>query len=90
MMPYDGNAIAGTLQDVFGGDMTMADWACAECGQSGPIAEMGVYLGGPGVVGRCRNCDNVLLVITQPRGMYCVDLSGMSQVSMPPGQSGFA
>jgi uncharacterized protein DUF6510 len=87
MTPYDGNAIAGTLEDVFGGDMTMADCVCGGCGHAGLVAEVAVYLGGPGVVGRCRSCDKVLMVITQRRGMYCVDLAGMSRLSTPPAPS---
>ena len=81
MMPYDGNAIAGTLEDIFGGDMTTADCTCVRCGRSGFLADMAVYLGGPGVVGRCRSCDNVLMVITERRGTYCVDLTGLSRIS---------
>jgi hypothetical protein len=83
MMPLDGNAIAGTLDDLFGCDMTAADHACAHCGGAGFLAELAVYVGGPGIVGRCRSCDNQLLVITQLRGMYCVDVSGLSQLTEP-------
>ncbi|MER7245547.1 DUF6510 family protein [Kribbella sp. NPDC000426] len=83
MTPYDGNAIAGVLEEVFGHDMTAADCVCAECGRTGVVAEVAVYLGGPGAVARCRSCDNVLLVITERRAMYCVDLTGFSHLATP-------
>jgi hypothetical protein len=78
MMPVDGNAIAGTLADVFGHEMTLAGVACVHCGQAGVLADVMVYVGGPGIIGRCRSCENLLVVITERRGMYCVDLTGLS------------
>ena len=83
MMPLDGNAIAGTLEDLFGHDMTAGEATCAHCGRSGFVAEMVVYKGGPGIVGRCRSCDNVSLVITERRGMYCADFTGLSRLTSP-------
>ena len=83
MMPLDGNAIAGTLEDVFGGDMTAAETVCVHCGRAGYLAELAVYMGGPGIVGRCRSCDNLALVITDRRGMYCVDVTGLSRLTPP-------
>jgi Family of unknown function (DUF6510) len=74
----DGNAIAGTLEDIFGEDMTMTTARCGGCGRTGPIAETGVYLRAPGVVVRCRSCDTVLVVVTQRRATYCIDLRGVS------------
>ncbi len=73
----DGNAIAGTMADIFGVDMTLALASCARCGTRGPLAETAVYLG-PAVVVRCRHCDAVLAVVLERRGTYCVDLSGLS------------
>jgi Family of unknown function (DUF6510) len=34
----DGNAIAGTLAEVFGGEMTTAIGVCGHCGSRGPVA----------------------------------------------------
>lgn len=84
MRPLDGNAIAGVLHDVFGGDMTLAGAACAHCGQADFLADLAVYLGGPGIIGRCRSCENLLVVITEHRGMYCVDVTGLSHLSQLP------
>ena len=77
-MALDGNAIGGLLQGVFGTDMTDAEASCATCGAAGPVAETLVYLRGPGTVVRCRTCAGLLMVISQIRGMNCVDLRGLA------------
>ena len=74
----DGNAIGGLLQEIFGTDMTDAEATCATCGAVGPLAETAVYLRGPGTVVRCRTCAGLLMVISQVRGMNCVDLTGLT------------
>ena len=78
MAALDGNAIGGLLLEVFGTDLTDAEATCATCGAVGPVAETVVYLGGPGTVVRCRNCSGLLMVITQIRGISCVDLCGLA------------
>lgn len=79
----DGNAIAGTMADVFGCDMTLAVAICARCGARGPVAETAVYLHGVDFVLRCRRCDAVLAVVIERRGIYSVDLMGLSAL-LPP------
>ncbi|MEV4313849.1 DUF6510 family protein [Actinocrispum sp. NPDC049592] len=79
----DGNAIAGTLHDVFGGDMTTATGTCGSCGDRGVLAEVRVYLHAPGIVARCRHCESVLLVIVERRGVACVDVSGFAALDQP-------
>jgi Family of unknown function (DUF6510) len=76
----DGNAIGGLLLEIFGSDMTSADATCAACGAAGPMAETTVYARGPGTVIRCRRCTGVLMVVTQVRGVNCVDLSGLASL----------
>jgi hypothetical protein len=76
----DGNAIAGTLDDIFGGDMTLAVSTCSGCGARGPLAETAVYVRAPGVVVRCRHCDNVLVVVIERGGTYCVDVRGTTDL----------
>ena len=78
MATLDGNAIGGLLLEVFGTDMTDAAATCATCGAAGPLAETAVYLRGPGTVVRCRTCAGLLMVISQVRGMNCVDLRGLA------------
>jgi hypothetical protein len=83
MEPLDGNAIAGALFAVFGGEMTTATGVCANCGATGPMAELHVYLRGPGIVARCRNCESILVVLSEIRGVTCVDLRGLVSLTEP-------
>ena len=83
MEALDGNAIGGMLSQVFGGEMTMAQAVCRHCGARAPLAECEVYLGGPGVVVRCRGCHNIVMVLVEGREMVCVDLSGLRKLEQP-------
>jgi hypothetical protein len=76
----DGNAIAGALHEVFGTELTTAMGVCAGCGETAPVAEAVVFMRGPGIVGRCRGCDNVLVVLVTIRGRTCVDLRGLVEL----------
>jgi hypothetical protein len=78
MEPLDGNAVAGTLTEVFGTEMTTFTAICGSCGLAGPLAEVVVYAVEMGIVMRCRGCTALLAVITTIRGISCVDLSGLS------------
>jgi len=77
----DGNAIGGTLHEVFSAEMTAAVGTCATCGATAPLAETLVYLDGPGVVVRCRACTAILMVIAKVRQYNCVDLHGLAALS---------
>jgi hypothetical protein len=79
----DGNAIAGLLLDVFGGELTVARGVCAGCGASAQVAELAVYLRAPGTVVRCRSCESVLMVLVTIRSVTCVDLRGCAALDMP-------
>ena len=83
MEALDGNAIGGKLNHVFGVEMTMAHAECGRCGARGPLAGCEVYLGGPGVVVRCRVCHNIVMVLVEVREIVCVDLSGLSELELP-------
>jgi hypothetical protein len=80
MEPLDGNAIAGQLFDVFGGEMTMAAGVCGSCGARSHLAELEVYIRGPGTVGRCPRCKAVLVVLVTVREVTCVDLGGLASL----------
>jgi uncharacterized protein DUF6510 len=77
MQPLDGNAIAGVMRDLFAREMTTTGYKCTGCGKTGVVAEMAVYMSGPGTVARCRDCDTILLMLTERRGMYCIDRPGL-------------
>ena len=85
MAALDGNAIAGALFEVFGEEMTAAVGICAHCGAEGALAELRVYQRGPGVVGRCRSCEAVVMVLVEIRGVTCVDLSGLAGIEHAAG-----
>ena len=74
----DGNAIAGTLFDVLGWDLTTGTGTCAHCGMANPLAEAIVYLPAPGIVARCSHCSNILIVVVDRRGTACVDFTGLA------------
>jgi Family of unknown function (DUF6510) len=79
----DGNAIGGLLLEVFGAEMTTARSTCLYCGATGQVAELAVYLRGPGTVVRCPVCDSVLMVFVQVHGITCVDLQGLAALDEP-------
>ncbi len=68
MEALDGNAIGGPLFELFGREMTAVSGSCGHCGSVSRIAELRVYVSGPGTVGRCRSCGEVVLVLTSIRG----------------------
>ena len=77
MDALDGNAIAGTLEAVFGTEMTTVTGTCAACRTRSLIGEFSVYLRGPGTVVRCRHCGTVVMVIVEALGVTCVDRRGL-------------
>jgi hypothetical protein len=78
----DGNAVGGVLQAVFGLEMTEAPGTCNACGETDAIGAAYVYLRAPGAVVRCRNCDNVLIVVVEAREEYVVALSGLKSLHL--------
>ena len=75
MQPLDGNAIAGALYEAFGDEMTTRTGICEHCGATGLLAELRVYTRAPGIVARCPNCGNVLLVLVDARGTLRIHLA---------------
>ena len=83
----DGNAIAGTLFEIFGGEMTTARGVCAACQADAELGEHVVYLSALGIVTRCRRCSSVLIVLVSIRGVTCVELGGLASLEGAPGWS---
>lgn len=75
-MRVDGNAIAGILGEVFVHEMTAALMACGGCGKVEPIGAEHVYMQAPGIVLRCRHCEDVLLVLTRVEGKILLSFHG--------------
>jgi Family of unknown function (DUF6510) len=76
----DGNAIGGMLIEVFGAEMTTAVAICGSCGSASQVAELAVFMPGPGTVVRCRSCDAMLMAFIRIRGIVCVDLMGLASL----------
>ena len=68
MDAVDGNAIAGELYARLGREMTMASGRCRGCGATTVVAELRVFVSGPGSVARCPSCGAVMLVVVAARG----------------------
>jgi uncharacterized Zn finger protein len=86
MEALDGNAIAGTLFEFFGTEMTTAIGTCAHCGTQAQIGELVVYPRAPGTVVRCRSCGSVVIVLARISDKLCVDASAfrMEQAEARP------
>jgi hypothetical protein len=74
----DGNALAGMLESMFGGDMTAVPGRCAHCATINMVGAMRVYMGGPGAVLRCPACDEVVLRVVETAEATYVDARGIA------------
>ena len=73
----DGNAAAGELSSLFALDVTTAEGQCSQCGTVRRFAQAHLYIGGPGLVARCADCDNVLLRMVNAPQCVLLDMRGM-------------
>jgi hypothetical protein len=83
MTELDGNAMAGTLRELFAVELTAARGTCASCGRTGPLADAVVYARAPGVVARCRGCEAVLLRVVAAPARTMLDLRGLAVIEVP-------
>ena len=75
-MMVDGNAIAGILERLFGGDLTAAPGRCAHCGTVNMVGAMHAYVRAPGTVLRCPACHGVVLRVVETTRATYVDARG--------------
>jgi hypothetical protein len=73
----DGNAAAGTLQEIFPFEMTLVQATCTGCGTTNAIGATAVYMHGMGTVIRCPSCDTVLIRVAHAKGRYFLDMRGV-------------
>ncbi len=73
----DGNAAAGTLQEIFPFDMTLVQATCTGCGTTNAIGALAVYMHGMGTVVRCPSCESVLIRVVHIKGRYWLDMQGV-------------
>jgi hypothetical protein len=72
----DGNAVAGTLRDVFTTEVTTAIGTCGSCGAVDEVGAVHVYVSA-GIVLRCPHCESVLLRLVQHDNRAWLDLTGL-------------
>jgi hypothetical protein len=72
----DGNAIAGMLQALLGGDVTAVPGRCAHCGAVNSLGAMHAYIQGPGAVLRCPSCGGVVLRAVETTEATYLDIRG--------------
>lgn len=80
---YDGNTLAGPLSEVFAVELTTAAGRCRSCGTTSHMATLRVYGPDPGFVGRCPNCEDVLLRLVRTPDALWLDLGGVSALRIP-------
>jgi hypothetical protein len=73
----DGNAAAGTLQEIFPFDMTLVWATCTGCSTTNPLGATAAYIHGMGTIVHYPFCDNVLIRIVHARGRYLLDMRGV-------------
>jgi Family of unknown function (DUF6510) len=76
-LKLDGNAAAGTLQDVFAHEVTAAAGTCDGCGAVEPIGALALYAHAPGLVLRCPHCHAVMIRLVTDGERYWLDLRGV-------------
>ncbi len=80
----DANAVAGSLEEIFGRDVTASVTVCNHCGNTAALGTLLAFTHAPGVVLRCSICEQVVLRFTiTPRGV-CMDLRGLSSICLGP------
>lgn len=77
-LAVDGNAIAGSLAEIFAVDVTSARVKCDHCGATNPLADEKAYIRGPGSVLRCASCSSILARFVKARDAVWLDLRGSS------------
>lgn len=78
----DGNSMAGPLREVFAVDVTTAVGRCANCGNTGQLAEGRVFGPAPGLVLRCPRCGQPLLRMVRGSGRAWLDLRGLQFIEV--------
>ena len=75
--------MAGLLARCFGGDKTANMVQCEGCGCEDLLGGMHAYMQAPGLVLRCKHCDEILLrVVETPESLY-LDVRGLTYLRLP-------
>jgi hypothetical protein len=82
----DGNALAGSLGEVFVAEVTAAHTTCARCGRKARLADLRVFAGGPGMIARCAGCEEVVARVVRTANSMWLDLRGTVALTIPLGE----
>lgn len=82
MTHLDGNALAGTVADILGVEITTAIGRCGSCHHRFVFARAHAFITAIGAVLRCERCQGVLAVIVRTPREVLVNLSGLARVTM--------
>lgn len=83
MNHLDGNVLAGVATELFVFEPTTARGQCQSCADIATLGQAMVYGPPMGYVARCRNCDNVLIVIIEREGQRLFNMPGLRWVRVP-------
>ena len=75
-LAVDGNAVAGSLAEIFAVDVTSVRVTCNHCGATKPLADEMAYVRGPGSVLRCAGCTSIVGRFAKARDAVWLDLRG--------------
>ena len=78
----DGNAVAGTLAELFGFEMTVSRGGCVACGANNQLGALHVYAHGMGAVLCCPGCGQHLLRVARGEGRWWLDLRGLAWLEL--------
>jgi hypothetical protein len=81
-MRLDGNAVAGTLREIFAAEMTTAVGTCRGCGAKDAVGAVHVYMAA-GIVLRCPHCEAVLMKIVEGGTRVWIELTGLRLLELP-------
>lgn len=73
----DGNVLAGPISDLFVFEPTTTQGQCQSCADIATLGQAAVYGAPMGFVARCRNCDDVLIVIVEIAGRKLLNMRGL-------------
>ncbi len=80
----DGNAVAGLLDSLFGGEMTTTGAECAHCGNRAALGALLAVTQAPGIILRCPACAQVVLrIVKTPTATY-LDVRGATYLRLKP------
>jgi hypothetical protein len=82
MEALDGNVAAGALSEIFALELTGARGRCGSCGNVAYMAEAVAFVEAPGVVLRCRACEQELLVLVRAQDRYVLSVSGLAWLEL--------